>query len=145
MRRAAIRHILCPSHSLILQIVFQSLLYSLASLSLSGGGAVTLKPGCELRSLLRFEIDTIVYAFERLFQSALGRGSVMGREEVGHLVAHTRVAERTGRRHDNSTSECAAQIRDVVPMRPHKIPRDPGPGWVSQYARNQVRGILRAR
>jgi hypothetical protein len=68
------------------------LIKSYALLS-AGRGSVFTQPGCELRFLLRFEIDAVVNLLDRLTVRSLGGCDLVCRIEGRHFVAHSGRAE----------------------------------------------------
>src|ERR1700691_5981902 len=83
---------------------------------------VLLQPGCELTSLLRFQIYAVVYSLHGLLQRALGGGFMMGCEEVLHLISHATLAERASRSCNSSACVCAPHTLEFFPVRADEVP-----------------------
>src|SRR5438876_3944739 len=80
------------------------------------------EPRSKLRTLLRFQINTVINPFDRLLERTLRGRDVVRREESLYLIAEAGIAERSCSVHHFCARKWASQFGDLVPMPSDKIP-----------------------
>src|SRR5579872_2812060 len=109
----------------------------------AGVSAVLSQPRRQLRFLLRFQVQTVVDALDRLFVGTFTGRYLVRVEEIRYLIAQSRIAEAAGSSDYFVAGKRAAHFLQFRPVLPNEIPSQSLSGRICQHVRHKLKRILR--